>query len=38
MEAIENVKKGQGDKPVEKVKIVKSGELPMPEEGIQKEL
>jgi peptidyl-prolyl cis-trans isomerase B (cyclophilin B) len=35
---IENVKKGSGDRPLEEVKIVKSGELEMPEEGIHVEL
>ena len=38
VEKIENVPKAQGDKPVKAVKIVKSGELEVPEEGIQKEL
>lgn len=38
VEAIENVPKGSGDKPVKDVKITKSGELPVPEEGIRAEL
>ena len=38
VEAIENVPKGQGDKPIKAVKITKSGELPVPEEGIHVEL
>ncbi|RDW67649.1 peptidyl-prolyl cis-trans isomerase-2 [Coleophoma cylindrospora] len=33
VEAIENVPKGSGDKPVNPVKISKSGELPVPEEA-----
>ncbi|KAI9880406.1 MAG: Peptidyl-prolyl cis-trans isomerase B [Pleopsidium flavum] len=33
VEQIENVPKGEGDKPLQTVKIVKSGELEMPEEG-----
>jgi len=37
VEKIENVPK-QGDKPVPAVTIVKSGELPVPEEGIHVEL
>jgi peptidyl-prolyl cis-trans isomerase B (cyclophilin B) len=36
--AIENVPKGPGDRPKEDVKIAKSGELPVPEEGIHVEL
>lgn len=35
---IENVPKGSGDKPSSPVKIKKSGELAMPEEGIRAEL
>lgn len=38
IEKIENVEKNPGDKPKETVKIVKSGELPVPEEGIHVEL
>jgi peptidyl-prolyl cis-trans isomerase B (cyclophilin B) len=38
VEKIENVKKGPGDKPVQPVKIAKSGELEVPEEGIHAEL
>ncbi|KAI9865992.1 MAG: Peptidyl-prolyl cis-trans isomerase B [Trichoglossum hirsutum] len=38
VEKIEKVPKGAGDGPVEDVKIVKSGELPVPEEGIHVEL
>ena len=38
VEAIENVPKTPGDKPIETVKIAKSGELPVPEEGIHAEL
>jgi len=38
VEKIENVKKGPGDKPVETVKIAKSGEFEVPEEGIHAEL
>ncbi|KAI4608476.1 Peptidyl-prolyl cis-trans isomerase B [Alternaria incomplexa] len=38
VEKIENVKKGAGDKPVQTVKIAKSGELEVPEEGIHAEL
>ncbi|KAF7944931.1 uncharacterized protein EAE97_005564 [Botrytis byssoidea] len=38
IEAIENVKKGGQDRPVEAVKITESGELPVPEEGIHVEL
>jgi peptidyl-prolyl cis-trans isomerase B (cyclophilin B) len=38
VQAIENVPKGQGDKPKTPVKITKSGELPVPEEGIRVEL
>ncbi len=35
---IENVPKAPGDKPLKTVKIVKSGELEVPEEGIHVEL
>jgi len=35
---IENVEKAPGDKPVKTVKIVKSGELEVPDEGIHVEL
>jgi peptidyl-prolyl cis-trans isomerase B (cyclophilin B) len=38
VQAIENVPKGQGDRPQKPVKITKSGELPVPEEGIHVEL
>jgi len=38
VEAIENVPKNPGDKPKTPVKITKSGELPVPEEGIHVEL
>lgn len=38
VEKIENVDKNPGDKPKQTVKIVKSGELPVPEEGIHVEL
>ena len=38
VEKIENVPKGSGDKPAETVKIVKSGELEVPEEGTRAEL
>jgi len=38
VEKIENVPKGAQDKPKQTVKIVKSGELDMPEEGIRAEL
>ena len=38
VQAIENVPKGGGDKPKSPVKIAKSGELPVPEEGIHVEL
>lgn len=36
--AIENAKTSAGDKPEEKVTIVKSGELEVPKEGIHQEL
>jgi peptidyl-prolyl cis-trans isomerase B (cyclophilin B) len=35
---IEGVPKAPGDKPINPVKITKSGELPVPEEGIHVEL
>jgi peptidyl-prolyl cis-trans isomerase B (cyclophilin B) len=38
VEKIENVQKGSGDKPISPVKITKSGELPVPEEGIHVDL
>lgn len=38
VEQIENVTTGPGDKPAKAVKIAKSGELPVPEEGIHMEL
>lgn len=38
VEKIENVPKGSGDKPKSEVKITKSGELPVPEEGIHEDL
>ncbi|KAH8772756.1 cyclophilin-like domain-containing protein [Diaporthe sp. PMI_573] len=38
IEKIENVEKNPGDKPKETVKVTKSGELPVPEEGIHVEL
>jgi peptidyl-prolyl cis-trans isomerase B (cyclophilin B) len=38
VEKIENVKKGEADRPAEPVKIVKSGELEVPAEGIHIEL
>ena len=38
MEKIENVPKKPGDKPTTPVTITKSGELPVPEEGIHVEL
>ena len=38
VERIEDVPKGGGDKPVKPIKIVKSGELEVPEEGIRAEL
>lgn len=38
VQQIENVPKGAGDKPAETVKIAKSGELPVPDEGIHAEL
>lgn len=38
VEQIENAPKNTEDKPLQPVKIVKSGELPMEEEGIHAEL
>jgi peptidyl-prolyl cis-trans isomerase B (cyclophilin B) len=38
VDKIENVPKGSGDKPVKPVKIAKSGELEVPDEGIHAEL
>ena len=38
VEKVEHVPKSEEGKPVETVKIVKSGELPVPEEGIHAEL
>ena len=38
VEKIENAKTSSGDKPVETVKIAKSGELEVPPEGIHVEL
>lgn len=38
VEKIENCEKGTGDKPAKTVKIAKSGELEVPEEGIHVEL
>lgn len=38
VQKIEDVPKGPGDKPISKVTITKSGELPVPEEGIHVEL
>lgn len=38
VQQIENVPKGASDKPTQEVKIVKSGELEVPEEGIHAEL
>ena len=38
VEKIENVPKNPGDKPTKAVTIVKSGELPVPEEGIHVDL
>lgn len=38
VEKIENVPKSAGDKPKTPVKITKSGELPVPEEGIHVDL
>ena len=38
VEKIENVPKGGGDKPTKPVKIAKSGELDVPDEGTHAEL
>jgi peptidyl-prolyl cis-trans isomerase B (cyclophilin B) len=38
VEKIENVPKNPGDKPKQAIKIVKSGELEVPEEGTRAEL
>lgn len=38
VEKIENVSKGPGDKPSKTVKIAKSGELEVPDEGTRSEL
>lgn len=38
VDKIQNVPKGSGDKPTKPVKIVKSGEMEVPEEGIRAEL
>jgi peptidyl-prolyl cis-trans isomerase B (cyclophilin B) len=38
VEKIENCAKGAGDKPAQTVKIVKSGEIEVPDEGIRAEL
>jgi peptidyl-prolyl cis-trans isomerase B (cyclophilin B) len=38
VQKIEDVPKGAGDKPTKKVTITKSGELPVPAEGIHVEL
>jgi len=38
VDKIQNVDKQPGDKPTKTVKIAKSGELPVPEEGIHAEL
>ena len=38
VQQIENVPKSTGDKPTQEVKIVKSGELEVPEEGIHADL
>jgi peptidyl-prolyl cis-trans isomerase B (cyclophilin B) len=38
VEKIENVPKNPGDKPKATVRIAKSGELPVPEEGIHVDL
>lgn len=38
VQKIENVPKGPGDKPLKTVKISKSGELEVPEEGIHVDL
>lgn len=38
VDKIQNVRKGSGDRPAQEVKIVKSGELEVPPEGIHLEL
>jgi peptidyl-prolyl cis-trans isomerase B (cyclophilin B) len=38
VEEIENVGTGSGDRPLEEVKIVKSGQLDVPSEGSHEEL
>jgi len=38
VDKIQNVQKGSGDRPAQEVKIVKSGELEVPDEGIRAEL
>ncbi len=38
VDMIENVPKGQGDKPSKPVKVAKSGELPVSDEGTRAEL
>jgi peptidyl-prolyl cis-trans isomerase B (cyclophilin B) len=38
VDKIQNVPKKPGDKPEQEVKVVKSGELPVPEEGMRSEL
>ncbi len=38
VDMIENVPKGQGDKPSKLVKVAKSGELPVSDEGTRAEL
>lgn len=38
VQKIEDVAKGAGDKPKQTVKIAKSGELPVPEEGLHVDL
>jgi peptidyl-prolyl cis-trans isomerase B (cyclophilin B) len=38
VQAIENVKKGNENRPAKDVEIAKSGDLPVPEEGIHVDL
>lgn len=38
VQKIEDLPKGPGDKPVQAIKIVKSGELPVPDEGLHMDL
>jgi len=38
VDKIQNVPKGSGDKPSKPIKVAKSGELPVPDEGIRAEL